>query len=63
MLVKLIDDLLDVSRITTGKIVLQTRARRPARGRSTAALEGGQTAVDAAPPRPATSTCRRRPSG
>ncbi len=47
LLIKLIDDLLDVSRISTGKVVLRT-ARMDLRGAIEAALEGSQLWVTAA---------------
>jgi signal transduction histidine kinase len=46
MLVKLIDDLMDVSRISTGKVDLQT-TRLDLRAVLEASLEGGQTVFDA----------------
>ena len=46
LLVKLIDDLMDVSRIATGKVVLQ-KVRLDLRAVLEAALEGGQNVFDA----------------
>lgn len=47
LLVKLIDDLLDISRIATGKVVLQ-RVRADLRGVIQVALEGSQPMIEAA---------------
>ena len=66
-MVRLVDDLLDVSRITTGKLALRTEPRRPARrarerGRDGAAVHRGarprRSTLDAAR---AAAAARRRP--
>ena len=58
-LVRLVDDLLDVSRITRGKVELRKRDGR-ARRRGRQGGRDGQPAPRAAPPPTSTSTCRDR---
>ena len=61
-MVRLVDDLLDVSRVTSGKLVLRTRARRRWRGGGRRALETSRPAIEAARPPAGHARCRpRRP--
>ena len=62
-LTRLVDDLLDVARISQGKIALQTRAARPARRASRTASRPRSRSLDGAPPPPDAAVPPTRRSG